>query len=120
MKLKAVDFATVNALPEPLRTSAPSLMKDWNTDERHGQCVEACNDFLNLLDTYGLKGDIQSWNAPGFNPKEQGLLPEKTFPWSWEGWYYHAVVEVQGLLIDWTAKQFDPNAPFPTVWRIEK
>lgn len=35
------------------------------------------------------------------------------------GCFYHVVVKIGSLRIDWTARQFDPNAPFPLMWRTK-
>ena len=35
------------------------------------------------------------------------------------GWTEHCVVKIGRLRIDWTARQFDPKAPVPLVWRTK-
>ena len=41
-------------------------------------------------------------------------------PWYQKGcrWDGHAVPCVAGWCVDWTARQFDPDAPFPLVFRL--
>jgi hypothetical protein len=127
MRLVAIKFEDVDVLPERLLATAPAMLRDWDTDEEHGQCVEACDEFLHLLAGYGIEASIRTWNCPFFSEflgrdkvaEDMTLLPDETFPWSWDGMDFHAVVEVEDFLIDWTAKQFDPNAPFPMVWKKE-
>lgn len=126
MCLRAIDWSQV-PLPEGIRHSAPAFLREWDTEEIHGQCIEACDEFLHFLATHGVSGTIRTWNSPFFSAtltKEMlgddvSLLPDNSFPFSWHGMDYHAVVEVEGFLIDWTAKQFDLDAPFPMVWRLE-
>lgn len=94
------------------------LMSDYKSAEPHGHCVEACNDFLKLLEEDGRKGGIVTWNATdeklsaGDEP-----WPRKSFPWKWvDGFKFHAAVLIDGYVVDWTARQFDEDAPFPAVF----
>jgi hypothetical protein len=34
-------------------------------------------------------------------------------------WCGHTVVKIGRLRIDWTARQYDPEAPFPLIWRTK-
>jgi hypothetical protein len=65
-----------------------------------GWCQEASVRFLSALREKGSDGTLLSWGHVG-------------------GTWWHCTVQLKGtdVVVDWTARQFDPAAPYP---RIEK
>ena len=71
----------------------------------HHQCGRASADFIDLL-------------------LERGVLERRPADsWDWEvqeiaviDHVSHRVARVGVTLIDWTARQYEPDAPFPKIW----
>lgn len=101
---------------------------DFATQEgANGSCGLATDCFRRIvLDYYP---DLKNIGEVHFSdlPRENSLIPCFLYsaaphpyyqnPIEWGG---HCVFRVGGWLIDWTARQFDPSAPFPLVFPCPK
>lgn len=97
-------------------------MSHWDNDTPHGMCAEACDEFLHLIqryrpDLYHL-ATIRTWER-GLGSFEPGIDLDQPFPYEWGDFRWHWVVQVGPWLIDWTARQFDPNNHFPVVLLVQ-
>lgn len=102
----------------------------WETAEgADGECFEASREFLKFLDRYGYQARIILLTD---EDEATVLRVESSFrtkaysyqfvPHHWYDngcrWAGHFVVQVGNVCIDWTARQFDPEAPFPLVYKF--
>ncbi len=93
--------------------------------EADGSCGTATDVFLDLVE---LLVPEARCDEAHFVPKEawrRGInnlyaYTQTPHPWYLDGcnWPGHCVPVVDGWYIDWTARQFDPAAPFPLVFRM--
>jgi hypothetical protein len=91
-----------------------SRVADCATTERsYRRCGEVSADFRQFLD------DREAWNQilelKGL--QKPGMFPRRHPGWKEVGHWdiEHVCVECYGLVIDWTARQFDPDSSFPLI-----
>jgi hypothetical protein len=83
----------------------------WQEPEKaRNQCTEASNEFIKYLRCHGIEAQLIEID-PGREFPE--LYPEAK-PMA-EGDPVHHVVKVGGYIIDWTIKQYNPQAEYPTI-----
>lgn len=76
-------------------------------------CNEASDEFLHELAKHGIEGEIEHYD-PSI------ILDLKDYPHKLSACSYHWAVRVEEWVIDWTARQFEEEAPFPAVWKGER
>lgn len=91
--------------------------------EVRGYCLDISDEFLQFLGNCPVhlkaKPGIATYCA---QQKQHYPLPvqwAKKYPPTFGGCRYHCVVKIGKLRIDWTARQFDPQAPVPLIWRTK-
>lgn len=98
----------------------------WSTPAGSlGKCEVAAGDFAQHLRRSGLEGKSVEYTHPA---QQVAPLAEKGYgagEWhpdsnSYESGMGHTVVEHAGHVVDWTARQFWPDAPHPLVEPVEK
>lgn len=83
----------------------------YNTQRgAYQQCTEASNDFLLVLEEHGVTNATIEHFEVGI-PEDAADYPPGHFNMGW-----HWAVRVGSLVIDWTARQFQPRAAFPLIW----
>ena len=98
-------------LIENFKTGNPSLA---SRSGARGRCSEASVAFCNLTREDGLRCNV--WY----------IVLDKDHDQYFSEWYPdiefegHCVVFVEGVVIDWTARQYNPAAPFPLIYRPPK
>lgn len=104
----------------PWLNEARAALRIWDTDRPHGECSFACDDFIHWLDAnHGVEGVLRCWDIDPHNQFVEGIdLELEIFPYDWGDFRNHWVVEIDGHFFDWTARQFDSDAPFPVIMRI--
>lgn len=102
----------------------------WETAEgADGECFVASKEFLKFLDRYGENARIIMFTdeAEASVPHIEKYFSVKVYPyqrvphrWYQNGcrWAGHFVVRVGDLCVDWTARQFNPEAPFPLIFEF--
>lgn len=81
-------------------------LEGFNTPEgAEGCCEVASRAFLSMLEQRGVEATLVCLTA----------MELEDYPVATDGCLIHYVVEVAGRWFDWTARQFDPDAAFPTV-----
>ncbi len=98
--------------------------------EADGECTRTSEQFITHLIDCGvpLRGDLRvihyDARTARYHPLKPKLLTRKEFESmtpaqrKLPGQYrHHSVFACGRLRIDWTARQFDPKAPFPVIWR---
>ena len=103
-------FALLQAIAE---FQVRARMEFSTAELAHNNCNYASDEFLHLLDRFGIEGLIEHYN--GDNPEDLEDYPyEELYACS-----YHWAVRVGNLIIDWTARQFSEQAGLPAVWVSE-
>lgn len=76
-----------------------------------GMCNHASDEFLHELAKFDIDwGEIEHY--------EPGIKADiREYPYPMRGCAWHWAVRLDEWVLDWTARQFYPNAPFPAVWR---
>lgn len=99
-------------LIEEFKEQNPSLA---DHEGAKGWCTEASYAFIGLL----RENDItcSRWDIVLDGGHDQYLCPEWYPDITSEG---HSVVYVEGVIIDWTARQYKAGAPFPLTYRPPK
>lgn len=89
--------------------------QQWHTAAgAENRCNIASDAFLHVLEEYGIEGEIEHY-------EREILLDRKEYPYGALGdSSYHWAVRVGDTIIDWTARQFDEQAPFPAVWKAAR
>ena len=87
----------------------------WHTVQgANNRCNVASDAFLHVLSDHGIEGEIEHY-------ERDVTLDRVEYPYGdLGGCYYHWAVRVGDMIIDWTARQFDKDAPFPAVWEAER
>jgi hypothetical protein len=77
-----------------------------NQKEAEWQCMEVSQEFIKYLYDLGViePGMISSGLVGQFHTRVNNIP--------------HTVVKIGNTLIDWTRRQFQPNSPFPYVYKI--
>jgi hypothetical protein len=99
-----------------------ALEYKWNTVEgASGMCIDASGEFIDVLEEFGLKGQMREFIFHPMHPgEEQKMRKDKyltTFPFDRRDCAFHFVVKTRGIIVDWTARQFGCKNPFPAIWR---
>ena len=77
-------------------------------------CTHACDEFLHVLEDFGIEGDIEYFEPDIY-------MDMIDYPWGSMGTSrFHWAIRVGDFVIDWTARQFDEEAPFPAVWKCPR
>lgn len=78
-------------------------------------CNHASDEFLHeLLAEVGIEGEIEHYG-------QSVEIDHVDYPYEMPYYVdFHWVVRVGDWLIDWTARQFEEEAPFPAVWKGER
>jgi len=85
-------------------------------------CNHASDEFLHCLARFKIEhiADIEhydfqkaSWHTC---THEEAMYGRMRYPFPPAGQWHWAVRVGDNLIIDWTARQFDPEAPFPAMW----
>lgn len=105
-------------LNEAIESFLPlALSEGWDTPEgASNQCTVASDEFVHWLEKRGngLVGEIEHYDP-------DIALDRKDYPYEdLAGCYLHWAVRVGGTVVDWTARQFTDNAPFPAVYRSKR
>jgi hypothetical protein len=93
---------------------------NWHTQDGAFQwCGDASEAFAGFAMAFGLETTVEGFNGL---PQEAidaieklghpGLIDDEGTG--------HTTVAVEGVFVDWTARQFYPDKPFPTIWTIEE
>lgn len=105
-------------LPPALFILVSDFARDFSMYEdparADGACVDASCRFLTRTTHEGLEGILVDL----FFPEDIERFPHKLYYDN--GYGGHTVVKVGRFWIDFTARQFDPGAPFPLVWEDEE
>jgi hypothetical protein len=99
-------------LIENFKEENPSLADHKSA---HGRCAEASGAFRWLAIEDGLK--CTTWEIVLDKDHDQYLCPEWYPNIIFEG---HYVNYVEGVVIDWTVRQYNGKAPFPLIYRPPK
>jgi hypothetical protein len=84
----------------------------WDTPEgAEDQCTEASDRFVRHLMDHGIEGEIEYYDPNRSQDRKD--YPYESLAGCWQHW----AVRVNGTIIDWTARQFLDDAPFPAVFR---
>jgi hypothetical protein len=92
----------------------------WDTPEKaHGACAIASYDFRDFLTGRGLDSEV--WDITIGEQHDSyicPMYPKVLGPDAYDG---HCVVFVKGVsvlgtVVDWTARQYNPDAPYPLVF----
>jgi hypothetical protein len=108
-----------------------SHLAEYDTDERHGECLIASCEAMEIVlelhpdfDVYVASWYRHKWGATNAilaGSAEREILPISTFPFQQWGWAReHHVLVVEGVIYDFTARQFDPELPFPYIMEVPK
>lgn len=90
-------------------------LQDFHTEDgAHGQCNEASDQFTHVLAELGIKDVHIEHYEPNIH------MDRGDYPYKMSGCSWHWAVRIGEWIIDWTARQFEPEAPFPAVWKGEK
>ena len=101
-------------LLQAIQEFLPRARLEFNTPLKADNCCNYASDkFLWVLDRFGIEGLIEHYE--GENPED---IEDYPYEFS-EGCKYHWAVRVGNVVIDWTARQFDPLAGLPAVWISE-
>lgn len=84
-------------------------------DGAWGQCTESSDSFLHFLDEAGVEGAV----IEHFDPCVRQDRVDYPFG-DLIGCSFHWAVRVGDIVIDWTARQFSDDAPFPAIWKCER
>ena len=86
--------------------------EEWTLPETaRGCCVDASNMFHEFLHVSGMKSEV--WDIVLDEDHDRYICPEWYPDWTFEG---HCVVFVEGLVVDWTARQYNSKAPYPLIF----
>lgn len=111
---------TSKLVSEPLRRSITKFLplaqsEEWDTEDgATGMCGDASDLFLHVLDENGIEDALIEHYDPEI------ILDCLDYPFDLTKCRYHWAVRVGDLIIDWTARQFDADAPFPAIWKEER
>lgn len=88
-----------------------------------GMCLDASGHFREILMKCGISGRTHRLREYMFYPMTPRERRRKgrdkllhTFPFDSSGCRFHYVVKLGDLIIDWTARQFGEENPFPAIW----
>lgn len=76
-------------------------------------CNHASDEFIRELTEYNIKGQIEYYET-------HIKIDVQDYPYNLHKCCFHWAVRVGEWVIDWTARQFDEDAPFPAVWKGER
>lgn len=111
-----------------LMTSAmadPELQLFQDPGMANGSCGLAVDRFLDLLDEHEIAGgyEVHFRARDNITFRRSDLYAYEDAP---HGWYLggcehpgHIVAVLGGWVVDWTARQFVPDAPWPLVFRLD-
>lgn len=86
--------------------------KRWNTKKKaRNFCFVASSLFYNFLRGRGFKPEMQDLMLD--DEHDRSICP-RWYPETAFG--EHVVVYVNGVVVDWTARQYCPDAPYPLVF----
>lgn len=121
-------FGTVEGLPsyliQAVKIFEPEAKRYKLRDPEFasGMCLEMSAEFYEVL--LGLKVKRARIREYIFDPDGDREVARKLmdrwlpyFPFDSSGCRFHFVTKVDRIVIDWTARQFDPIAPVPAIWR---
>lgn len=87
-------------------------------------CLDASIEFREVLKKAGISGRTHRLReyifVPANNAELRRMKRDKhltSFPFDSSGCRFHFVVKVGEFIIDWTARQFGEQSPFPAIWR---
>lgn len=103
-------------IDEAIEAFLPTAINEgWGIDEyAEDNCHHASDEFLHKLAELDIDGAlIEHWDPH----IEQD---QRDYPYALWTCSYHWCVRLGEWLIDWTAAQFDDDAPLPAVWRGPK
>lgn len=91
-----------------------AIRSKYNTSSGARDCCDvASEEFQNFVLAYKAPAETIRY-------KKEGSTTFSDYPYEKApGCIFHDVVKVDCWFIDWTARQFDPEAPFPAVWKEE-
>lgn len=129
-------FVSPKKLPSPLRKAVLGYLQalrrgenkqygfiDIDTQEgAEDMCLDVSEDFLQTLDGVGISGGALREYIFFPMSKEEAFLQRfddflDSFPFDSSRCRFHFAVKVGEFIIDWTARQFGANNPFPAIWR---
>jgi hypothetical protein len=99
-------------LIENFKTGNPSLADHQSA---HGRCTEASYAFRRLAIEDGIK--CTTWEIVLDDEHDRHYCPEWYPNIIFEG---HTVVYVESVVIDWTVRQYNGDAPFPLIYTPPK
>ena len=109
------------ALEEAIEAFRPiAEARNWHTQEGSFQwCGDASEEFIKCAQEKGLEARYEWFD--GLPPEAADAIARLGSPSLIdEGETTHVVVTVDGVYVDWTARQFYPDKPFPTIWTLEE
>jgi hypothetical protein len=99
-------------LYEAIKAFQQENRKRWNSPKAaKGNCSDASYIFHDFLTKRGFESEV--WEIVLDDDHDRYICPHWYPNKDFEG---HAVVYVGGVVVDWTAKQYDPKAPCPLVF----
>ncbi len=106
-----------------LAAQDPEIAAFASPEGADGSCGYATDLFLDIAEQLLPGAEIDEAHfgpARKITASDRYLYNEAPHPWYLSGckWPGHVVAIVGGWLIDWTARQFDPNAPFPLIFQM--
>ncbi len=88
-----------------------------------GWCLEASNDFMQTLEDHGFTKSSYFLRQYIWDPTNKKEMKEQrkdifldSFPFDTDNCPYHFVVKIGKIVIDWSARQFGAENPFPAIW----
>jgi hypothetical protein len=104
-------------LEKAVRAFLAQHRRVWNTQKRaYGSCQIASHEFHGFLRGKGLRPTI--WHITVDKQHDSYICPEwypdEVPPHGYNG---HTVVYAGGVVVDWTARQYNPKAPYPLVFQ---
>ena len=75
-----------------------------------GMCSHASDEFLHELAKFSIEGEIEHYEPNNADDVDDYPYVMKQCAWHW-------AVRLGEWVVDWTASQFNPECPFPAVWK---
>lgn len=124
-------FLKISDLPPKLKEAVAAYLpkaKDNGFDTKDGAlgwCLEASDEFLHTLEDHGFaigtgEDFLRHYIFNPLNDEEVSIKANdytlSSFPFDPKSCHYHFAVKVEDIIIDWTARQFGAENPFPAIW----
>lgn len=124
MRRRRLEFIDPHQLPEPLRSAVLAFIpigkeEGYDIDDSIGYCFIATEHFVSFLEDHGYPKYTGVDYFDRHSHKYHDPENDELFPYmngDYANWHYVAIVD--GHAIDWTARQFARDLPYPAIWKL--